>query len=106
MREITFIHSGSVAKIGALLGILWAFLGWLFSGIVILVILKSSAEAITDAPAAFSISGLISGMIGGFIGGGLSGYLGSLVYNFIAKRFGGIQLEIKGGESFIDESEN
>ena len=70
-----------------------------------MVIVQSSAEAITDAPPAFSITGLISNMIGGFIGGGLSGYLGSLVYNYIAKKFGGIQLEMKGDKSFIEEGE-
>ena len=98
MKEVTYIDPVSAAKITALLGILWAVLGWLFSGIVI-TLLVQGAGAFPDVPPAFSLGGLLSGVIGGFIGGGLSGYLGSLVYNVLARKFGGIILELQDQQS-------
>jgi hypothetical protein len=96
-QEITSIDPITTAKVAALLGILWAVLGWLFSGIVISLLLQGAAvEGLEEIPNAFSIGGLVSGIIGGFVGGALSGYLGSLVYNLLAKRIGGIRVEISG----------
>ena len=98
MKEVTFIDPISTAKIAALLGILWAILGWLFSGIVISILVQSSPGAFADIPPSFSVGGLVSGIVGGFIGGALSGYLGSYVYNLLSPRIGGIRVEIKDDE--------
>ncbi|HLC76405.1 MAG TPA: hypothetical protein VJB82_04805 [Candidatus Peribacterales bacterium] len=92
-KEILGIDALSATKIGALLGILWAILGWLLNSIVIVAFL--AGEEMTNLPAPFSVSALISGILGGFIGGALSGYLGCLVYNFIARKIGGIKVLIR-----------
>lgn len=98
MKEVTFIDPVSTAKVAALLGILWAVLGWLFSGIVISILVQSSPGELADIPPSFSVGGLVSGMVGGFIGGALSGYLGSHFYNMLAPRIGGIKIQLRGGE--------
>lgn len=92
-KEIIAVDPLSATKIGALLGILWAVLGWLLNSIVIVAFL--SGGDVTDLPDPFSVSALISGILGGFIGGALSGYLGCFVYNFIARKIGGIKVSLR-----------
>ena len=94
-KEVVSIEPLPTAKIGALLGILWALLGWLFNGIILLMIAKSAEQGLSDLPPPFSFGGLVSSIIGGFIGGGISGYLGCLVYNLLAKRIGGIKATVR-----------
>jgi len=89
-KEILSIDPLSTTKIGALLGVLWAVLGWLLNSIVIITFL--AGQNIADLPDPFSFTALISGILGGFIGGALSGYLGCLVYNLIARKIGGIKI--------------
>ncbi|MEK7137859.1 MAG: hypothetical protein AAB853_06300 [Patescibacteria group bacterium] len=90
MKVLTSIDPISTAKIAAILGVLWAVLGWAMSSVVISLIQGSSTE-LSDLPPSFSLGSLLSGIVGGFIGGGLSGYLGGLVYNFLARHIGGIK---------------
>lgn len=92
-KQITFIDPLPVAKIAAMLGAVWAVLGWLLNGIVIATML--SGEQIADLPPAFSISGLFSGLLGGVIGSALAGLFGAIAYNLLAKRIGGIRLEVR-----------
>lgn len=94
VKVVTHIDPRSTAKIAALLGILWAVLGWLMSSIVISLVIRTTTQEFADLPPIFSIGGLVSGIVGGFIGGGLSGYLGSMVYNALAERIGGIRVVI------------
>lgn len=93
MRVLTYIEPLSTAKIAALLGILWATLGWAMSGIVISLLAQGGGD-VADLPPSFSLGGLLSSIIGGFLGGAVSGYLGSHVYNLLAKRVGGIRAEV------------
>lgn len=93
MKVLTYIEPLSTAKIAALLGILWALLGWAMSGIVISLLTQGGGD-VTDLPPSFSLGGLLSSIIGGFLGGAISGYLGSHVYNFFAKKVGGIRAEV------------
>lgn len=93
MKEILRIDPLSTAKIAALLGILWAVLGWLFSGVVISLIVQGNTE-LGELPPSFTMGGLLSGVVGGFIGGGVSGYLGSLFYNWLAPKVGGIKVKL------------
>lgn len=95
MKEVTRIDPVSTAKIAAILGILWAVLGWLFSGVVITLLLQGASEQAGSLPPGFSPGALLSGVIGGVIGGALSGYLGSLVYNWLAGKIGGIRIEVR-----------
>jgi hypothetical protein len=96
MKIISRIDPLSTMKIATLLGILWSVLGWLFSGIVIsLLMIGAPQEVLAEMPKSFSLGGLASGIIGGVIGGAASGYLGSLVYNELAKRIGGIKIYIQ-----------
>ena len=97
MKVVTHIDPLSTAKIASLLGILWAVLGWLMSSIVIALVAQTAGEDLVNLPPTFSLGGLISGIVGGFIGGGVSGYLGSLVYNLLAERIGGIRVTIEEG---------
>ena len=94
-KEVVSIEPLSTAKIGALLGILWAMLGWFFNGLILITITRSAEQVLPDLPSPFSFAGLLSGIIGGFIGGGISGYLGCTVYNLLAKRIGGIRATVK-----------
>jgi hypothetical protein len=93
MKVLTYLDPLSVAKVAALLGILWAILGWAMGGIVI-SLLAQGGQDVSDLPPGFSLGGLLSSMIGGFIGGALSGYLGSHAYNFLARKVGGIRAEV------------
>jgi hypothetical protein len=97
MKELRFIDPVSTAKITALLGVLWALLEWLFGGIALSILIRSTAENLGDLPPAFSISGLLSGIIGGVIGGAITGYLGSYVYNFLADKVGGVLVSLEEG---------
>jgi hypothetical protein len=94
MKVLSRIDPLSATKIFSLLGILWAFLGWLMNGLVILYLAKTTPEEAAMLPAAFSFSGLLTGIVGGFLGGVISGYLGSLVYNLLAKKTGGVWVEL------------
>jgi hypothetical protein len=103
--EITRIDPLSTTKVAAILGVLWALLGWIFSGFVILMLLQSSTELAPEGtPSAFSIGGLVSGVIGGCIGGALSGYLGSHVYNVIAQKIGGISVDMRDATELIPKA--
>ena len=96
MKVLTHIDPLSTTKIAALLGILWAVLGWFMSSIVIALVMQGSTpEELANIPPIFSLGGLVSGIIGGFVGGGVSGYLGSLVYNLLAGRIGGIKVTME-----------
>jgi hypothetical protein len=96
MKEIVRIDPVSTAKVAALLGILWAILGWLFSGIVISLLLQGDPAAFGEVPPqGFSIGGLLAGVVGGFFGGGVSGYFGSLFYNWLARKIGGVMIGIR-----------
>lgn len=88
LKEIQHIDTLSTAKVAAVLGVLWAVLGWIFSGII-LSIAPANPDVTVQMPTAFSIAALLSGVIGGAVGGGLSGFLGSYVYNLVIPRLGG-----------------
>ena len=92
-KEILSIDPLSTTKIAALLGVLWALLGWILNGVVIAVFL--TGEDLGDLPPAFAVSTFISSVLGGFIGGALSGFLGCHVYNFVAQRIGGIKVMLR-----------
>ncbi len=92
-KEITSIDPLSTTKVVALLGVLWALLGWILNSIVIAGFLVG--EDLGELPPAFSMSSLLAGVLGGFIGGALSGYLGAIVYNFLARKIGGIKVGLK-----------
>ena len=95
MKVLIRIDPYSTAKVAAILGILWSVLGWFFSGLMIKILtIGAPPEALADTQAIFSLGGLMSGIIGGVIGGAVSGLLGSMVYNSIAKRSGGIKMDI------------
>jgi len=93
MKVVTYIEPVSIAKVAALLGILWAVLGWLMGGIVI-TLLARSGENVAGLPPSFSWQGILSGIIGGCIVGGISGYLGAHAYNVLAQKVGGIRAEV------------
>ncbi|HLD07726.1 MAG TPA: hypothetical protein VJB60_01550 [Candidatus Peribacterales bacterium] len=92
-KEILSIDPLSATKATALLGILWALLGWFLNSLVIKLFLDEATAG--DLPPAFSIEALFSGVLGGFIGGALSGCLGCFVYNLIARKIGGIKMQIR-----------
>lgn len=93
-KQVTSIDPLSTTKVVALLGVLWAFLAWLLDGIALSVFLSGQTAGLAELPSPFSIGALVSGVIGGFLGGAISGYLGCLVYNFLAKKVGGIKVEL------------
>jgi hypothetical protein len=88
LKEVKYIDPISTMKVGALLGILWAVLAWLFQGIIISMMPADQMELQGEIQA-FSLVILLSEVLGSVLGGALSGYLGSLFYNFIVTRMGG-----------------
>ncbi len=95
MKVLTHIDPLSATKATALLGTLWALLGWFMNSLVITFLLQGSPDGVSDLPPAFSLGGLLSGIVGGFIGGAISGYLGCLVYNLLAKKTGGVWIQVE-----------
>lgn len=95
MKEITRLEPLSLTKITAILGILWAALAWLLDGIALSIFMGGEqTQALADLPSPFALSALVTGIIGGFLGGAISGYLGAIVYNFIAKKIGGVRVDM------------
>lgn len=96
MKVLLRIDPLSATRVVALLGVLWALLGWFMNSLVIVIFrLQGSLDGVGELPPAFSLGGLLSGVVGGLIGGAISGYLGCLVYNALASRVGGVRLELK-----------
>ena len=95
MVTITRIDPFSLSRTAALLGILWAILGWFMNGLVIAFLMQGSPEEAATLPPAFAIAGLLSGIMGGVIGGAISGYLGAVVYNLFADMLGGVKIEME-----------
>ena len=111
MKEITSINPLSITKAAAALGSLWGILGWFVGSVLVLLIRLFSADVDpATIPPAFSIIDLLGYLLSGTIGGAISGYLGSLVYNQFAKKFGGIVIQIddaraRGGKDDDNEDE-
>lgn len=95
MKILTHIDPLTATKVAAVLGVLWALLGWFMNSLVIVFLSQSAPEGLGELPAAFSLGGLLSGIIGGFIGGTISGYFGALVYNLLARKTGGVRIALE-----------
>ena len=95
MKELLSVDPISSAKVMAVLGVAWSILGWIFSGIAMSIIVRTSPIPFPDAPAAFSMGGLLGGIVIGAIGGIITGYVGAWVYNKAAAKLGGVKMEWK-----------
>ena len=95
LKVITRIDPFSLSRTAALLGILWAILGWFMNGLVIAFLMQGSLEEAASLPPAFHGGELLSGIIGGVIGGAISGYLGAVVYNLFADILRGVKIQME-----------
>jgi|SRR3989338_11175899 len=95
MKVLSRIDPLSATKVAALLGVLWALLGWFMNSLVIVFLVQGTSEGVGELPPAFSLGGLLSGIVGGFIGGAISGYFGALVYNLLASKTGGVRFQLE-----------
>lgn len=93
MVQIKSLNSVSLAKV---LGLMYLILAVIVSPFIIVMV--SLEESIGFAESIFVILFFVA-FYG--IAGGIGGFLIGVVYNFIAKRFGGIEIEIETTESRI-----
>lgn len=93
MIQIKSLNSVSLAKV---LGLMYLILAVIVSPFIIVMV--SLEESIGFAESIFVILFFVA-FYG--IAGGIGGFLIGVVYNFIAKRFGGIEIEIETTESRI-----
>ncbi|HII81303.1 MAG TPA: hypothetical protein HA261_13185 [Methanosarcina sp.] len=91
MVQIKSLNSVSLAKV---LGLMYLILAVIVSPFIIVMV--SLEESIGFAESIFVILFFVA-FYG--IAGGIGGFLIGVVYNFIAKRFGGIEIEIETTES-------
>lgn len=91
MVQIKSLNSTSLAKV---LGLMYLILAVIVSPF--LIVMVSLEEPIGFAESIFVILFII---IFYGIAGGIGGFLIGVIYNFIAKRFGGIEMEIETTES-------
>lgn len=88
MIQIKSFSSRSLAKV---FGLVYTILAIIVSPIIILIAsTKDGALGLLE-----SIFGIIFFVIFYGIGGVIAGFLTGVIYNFIAERFGGIELEIE-----------
>lgn len=85
--HITSLNSKSLAKV---LGLIYLILALIFSPFILLM--ASAEGAIGLAETAIII---LAGIIFYGIAGAIGGFLIGVIYNFVAKKFGGIEMEIE-----------
>jgi len=88
MVRIKSLNSKSMAKV---LGLMYLILAVIFSPFILLM------ASIEDGALGFTESILIMIVVVLFYGiaGGIGGLLISIIYNFVSKKFGGIEMEIE-----------
>jgi hypothetical protein len=87
MVQIKSLNSTSLAKV---LGLMYLILAVIISPFILLMVIE-------EEPIAFSESIFVILFVVVFYGiaGGIGGFLIGIIYNFIAKRFGGIEVEFE-----------
>lgn len=90
MVQVKSLNSTSLAKV---LGLMYLILAVIMSPFILLMVSL-------EEPIAFSESVFVILFIVVFYGiaGGIGGFLIGIIYNFIAKKFGGIEMEIETAE--------
>lgn len=90
MVQVKSLNSISLAKV---LGLMYLILAVIMSPFILLMVSL-------EEPIAFSESVFVILFIVAFYGiaGGIGGFLIGVIYNFIAKKFGGIEMEIETAE--------
>lgn len=90
MVQVKSLNSTSLAKV---LGLMYLILAVIMSPFILLMVSL-------EEPIAFSESVFVILFIVMFYGiaGGIGGFLIGVIYNFIAKKFGGIEVEIETAE--------
>jgi hypothetical protein len=87
MKKIKRISPKSLAKIS---GLIYGFLGLLAGAVVLLISIFSGEKGVLLALLAFIVVPILYGAIGF-----LMGYLIAFIYNFAAKKMGGIEVEVE-----------
>jgi len=87
MVRITSLNSKSLAKV---LGLIYLILALIFSPFILLMMSAEGALGLTESIIIMIVVVLFYG-----IAGGIGGFLIGVIYNFVAKKFGGIEMEIE-----------
>jgi len=85
--RITSLNSKSLAKV---LGLIYLILALIFSPFILLMMSAEGALGLTESIIIMIVVVLFYG-----IAGGIGGFLIGVIYNFVAKKFGGIEMEIE-----------
>ncbi|WP_156161172.1 MULTISPECIES: hypothetical protein [unclassified Methanosarcina] len=87
MVRIKSLNSTSMAKV---FGLMYLILAVVFSPFILLMISAEGPIGLTE-----SILVIIGVVLFYGIAGGIGGFLIGVIYNFVAKKFGGIEMEIE-----------
>ncbi len=87
MVLITSLNSKSLAKV---LGLIYLILALIFSPFILLMMSAEGALGLTESIIIIIVVILFYG-----IAGGIGGFLIGVIYNFVAKKVGGIEMEIE-----------
>jgi hypothetical protein len=88
MVQIKSLKSTSLAKV---LGLIYLTLAVIFSPLILLMAsMEEGALGLTESIIIMIVVVLFYG-----IAGGIGGFLIGVIYNFIAKKFGGIEMELE-----------
>ena len=87
MVRITSLNSKSLAKV---LGLIYLILALILSPFILLMLSSEGALGLTESIILIIVVVLFYG-----IAGGIGGFLIGVIYNFVAKKVGGIEMEIE-----------
>ena len=87
MVRITSLNSKSLAKV---LGLIYLILALIFSPFILLMMCAEGPIGLTESLLIMIVVVIFYG-----IAGGIGGFLIGVIYNFVAKKFGGIEMEIE-----------
>ncbi|AKB78171.1 hypothetical protein MSHOH_1688 [Methanosarcina horonobensis HB-1 = JCM 15518] len=87
MVQIKSLNSTSLAKV---LGLMYLILAVIFSPFILLMASAGGQIGLTE-----SVIMILAIILFYGIAGGIGGFLIGAIYNFIAKRFGGIEMELE-----------
>ena len=87
MGRITLLNSKSLAKV---LGLIYLILALIFSPFILLMMSAEGALGLTESIIIIIVVILFYG-----IAGAIGGFLIGVIYNFVAKKVGGIEMEIE-----------
>lgn len=85
----------SPKSLGRIMGIMYAIFGFIMGLVVMVITLVSPAEELEVGGYVFGVAAPIFFTLIYALMGWIGGYVGAWIYNFVAKKSGGIQFDIE-----------